>query len=209
MTIRGYVRGASVVVALTAASATLAQAAPRLKTGTYRIDPSHTYAHFRIGHRGLSVMHGRVAARQGTIHIGDDPAASGIAITFDPASVDTGDDTRDQDLRDTKGFFNVEKYPSITFKSTDVRFDEDQLEQASVAGQLTLHGVTRPVTLAVEDIACKVHPHKEDRYVCGFDARTTIQRSHFGMDAMPKGVGDRVRLSLEVEATQPIDDSKH
>ena len=205
MTIRRGACGLSVLLALTAAGVTIAHAAPGLKPGRYKIDTAHTYAHFAIDHMGLSTLRGRMDVRKGTIRIGDDPSHSAIDVTFDPASVDTGDDARDQHLRDMEGFFNVKKYPSLTFKSTSVRFgDDDGDSEATVQGRLTLHGVTRPVTLQVDDIACKVNPLEKTRYTCGFDAATEIKRSDFGMDAFPKLVGDKVELSFEVEANKPV-----
>lgn len=208
MTISRSVRNLSAVLALTAAGTAMAHAAPGLKVGSYKVDTAHTYAHFAIGHMGLSTLRGRMDVRKGTIRIGDDPSNSTINVTLDPASVDTGDNARDQHLRDMEGFFNVEKYPSIRFKSTAVRFNQKAPNQATVPGNLTLHGVTRPVTLDVRHIACRVNPLEKSHYTCGFNAQTTIKRSHFGMNAFPKLVGDKVKLSIEVEANKPVN-SKH
>lgn len=204
MTIRRGARDLAALLSLMATGIAMAHAGPVLKPGLYDIDASHAYAHFAINHMGLSTMRGRMDVRKGTIRIGDDPSNSTIEVTLDPASVDTGDDARDQHLRDMDGFFNVEKYPSITFKSTSVHLDADDADQATVQGNLTLHGVTRPVTLEVDNIACKVNPLEKSKYTCGFDAETEIKRSDFGMQAYPKLVGDTVELSFEVEANKPV-----
>ncbi|MES1937596.1 YceI family protein [Salinisphaera hydrothermalis] len=203
-----YIWRRSTGLALAATVATAAHAAPDLKPGTYKIDISHTYAHFRINHMGLSTMHGRMDARKGTIRIGADPADSSVTMIFDPASVDTGDDSRDEHLRKMDGFFHVEEYPSITFKSTQVTFDGPDHSAAKVTGKLTLHGVTRPVTLDVDHIACKVNPLEHSKYTCGFNAETEISRSAFGMNAYSKLVGDQVHLSFEVEANKPVDSGR-
>lgn len=187
--------------------ATTAQAAPNLEAGHYQIDPSHTYAHFKIDHMGLSTLRGRMDVRKGSLEIGSDPSDSSIEITFDPASVDTGNDARDKHLRDTDGFFNVDKYPAITFRSTRVTFDDDDADEAQVTGNLTLHGVTRRVTLDVDDIACRINPLDRSKYTCGFEAETEIRRSDFGMDAYSQMVGDKVELSFEIEADKPINGS--
>lgn len=204
MTIRGCRRAGSTLLVLAASGVASAQAAPGLKAGTYSVDASHTYAHFQINHMGLSTMRGRLDASKGSIRIADNPSNSTIEVTLDPASVDTGNDARDEHLRDMAGFFDVKKYPSITFKSTSVRFDDDDADEATVKGNLTLHGVTQPVTLEVDDIACKVNPLEKSNYTCGFNAETEIKRSDFGMDAYSELVGDKVELSFEVEANKPV-----
>lgn len=175
-----------------------------LKPGTYSMDPSHSYATFAIEHMGLSTMRGRIDITDGKIQIDPDAKHSHIEATLSPASVDTGHQLRDKHLRDNEGFFDVEKYPKMHFDSTSIRFDGDDEDEATVKGNLTLHGVTKPVTLEVEDIACRVNPMEKSKYTCGFSAETTIKRSDFGMDAYSKLVGDEVALALEIEANKPV-----
>ncbi|RJS91196.1 YceI family protein [Salinisphaera sp. Q1T1-3] len=185
----------------------LADSAPGLKPGTYKIDPSHTYAHFSVDHMGLSTMHGRLDVTGGTIEVGQSPSDSRIQVSLDPASVDTGNKARDEHLRDQEGFFNTSQYPKMRFQSSRVVFDDEDHDEARVEGQLTLHGVTRPVTLEVDDIACRVNPLEKSKYTCGFSAETQIKRSDFGMKAYPDLVGDQIEISLEVEANKPVDES--
>ncbi|WP_423821531.1 YceI family protein [Salinisphaera sp. SPP-AMP-43] len=176
-----------------------------LHPGDYKLDPSHSYAHFEIDHMGLSTMHGRMDVQDGHIRIGESLSTSQVKVSLDPSSVDTGDDARDQHLREMPGFFDVEKYPKIQFESTALEIDDDDPSEATLEGRLTLHGQTRPVTLDVDHIACRVNPLDKSRYTCGFTASTEIQRSDFGMNAYPKLVGDRVELAIEVEANKPAE----
>lgn len=170
---------------------------------TYTIDPSHTYGNFEIGHMGLSTMHGRIDVTGGEIVMDREGDTSRVEVTLDPSTVDTGHEKRDEHLRDKEGFFEVEKYPEMRFVSQSVRFDGD--DEATVQGELTMHGVTKPVTLEVEDIVCKAHPMDEKKYTCGFSAETEIKRSDFGMDAFVPLVADEVEIQIEAEANRPND----
>ena len=170
---------------------------------TYTIDPSHTYGNFEIGHMGLSTMHGRIDVTEGTIVMDREGDGSRVDVTLDPASVDTGHAERDKHLREKAGFFEVEKYPEMRFESTSVRFDGE--DEATVEGELTLHGETRPVTLEVDDIQCKTNPMDAEKYTCGFSAETEIKRSEFGMDAFVPLVSDEVEIQIEAEASRPAD----
>lgn len=193
-------------VLLATAGAASAASDPGLKAGTYEIDPSHTYGNFEVGHMGLSTMHGRIDVKSGTIRIAPNGGDSQVSVTLDPASVNTGNKARDEHLRDMDGFFNVKKHPSMKFESTSVTFDDDDdADEATVEGNLTMHGVTRPVTLDVDDIACRINPLEKSKYTCGFSAETKLKRSDYGIDAYLLLVGDEIELSIEVEAGQPID----
>lgn len=178
---------------------------PHLKAGTYKIDPTHTYGHFEVDHMGLSTVHGRLDVNSGTIKLDPHGSDNHVKVTLDPASVDTGNEARDEHLRDMDGFFNVKKYPTITFESSRVTFDEDDAGEATVKGQLAMHGVTRSVTLDVDDIACRTNPLEKSHYTCGFSAETTLKRSDFGMDAYRPLVGDDIELSIDAEASKPVD----
>lgn len=170
---------------------------------TYTIDPSHSYGYFEIGHMGLSTMHGRIDVTGGEIvmdRVGD---SSRVEVVLDPASVDTGHAERDAHLREEEGFFEVEKYPEMRFVSKSVSFDGD--DEATVGGELTLHGVTKAVTLDVDDIVCMVNPMEEKKYSCGFSAETEIKRSDFGMNAFIPLVADEVEIQIEAEASRPND----
>ncbi|ROO27214.1 YceI family protein [Salinisphaera orenii] len=191
------IRPISGLAALTLAAGTAGAAE------TYTIDPSHTYGNFEIGHMGLSTMHGRIDVTEGTIVMDREGDGSRVDVTLDPASVDTGHAERDKHLREKAGFFEVEKYPEMRFESTRVRFDGE--DEATVEGELTLHGETRPVTLEVDDILCKTNPMDAEKYTCGFSAETEIKRSEFGMDAFVPMVSDEVEIQIEAEASRPAD----
>ena len=191
------------IISLAATGLLAATAMSANAAETYKIDPSHTYGNFEIGHMGLSTMHGRIDVTGGEIVMDREGDTSSVNVTLDPATVDTGHDKRDEHLRETEGFFEVDKYPEMSFKSTRVSFDGD--DEATVEGELTMHGTTKPVTLDVDDIVCKTNPMDEKKYTCGFSAETEIKRSEFGMDAYVPLVADEVDIQIEVEANRPND----
>lgn len=192
--------GALIALAATAG----ADVDPGLNAGTYKIDPTHSYGHFEVNHMGLSTMHGRIDIKSGTIQIDPSGGQSQVAVTLDPASVNTGNKARDEHLRDMDGFFDVKKYPSMKFESTSVTFDDHHADKATVKGNFTMHGVTRLVTLDVDDIACRINPLEKSQYTCGFAAETKLKRSDYGMDAYLPLVGDKIDLSIEIEASKPV-----
>lgn len=170
---------------------------------TYTIDPSHTYGNFEIGHMGLSTMHGRIDVTAGEIVMDRNGDTSRVEVTLDPASIDTGHEERDEHLRKKEGFFEVDKYPEMRFVSKRVIFDGD--DEATVEGELTLRGVTKPVTLEVDDLVCKTNPMDETKYTCGFSAEAEIKRTDFGMDAFIPLVDNEVEIQIEAEANRPND----
>jgi polyisoprenoid-binding protein YceI len=171
-------------------------ALPAAAADSYTIDPGHTYPSFEVNHLGFSTMRGTFDATSGTVTL--DPAAGtgSIEITIDTASIDTGHAKRDEHLK-TDEFFNVAQFPSMTFKSNKLKFNGDKL--AGADGELTLLGVTRPVSLAVTSFHCGPHPMNK-KQVCGANASATIKRSEFGMKTYVPAVGDEVKISIEVEA---------
>lgn len=173
-------------------------ALPAAAADSYTIDPSHTYPSFEINHLGFSTMRGTFDATSGSVTL--DPAAKSgsIEISIDTASIDTGHAKRDEHLK-TDEFFNVAKFPSMTYKSTRLKFNGDKL--AGADGELTLLGVTRPVSLAVTSFNCGPHPMNK-KPVCGANATATIKRSEFGMKTYVPAVGDEVKISIEVEAVK-------
>lgn len=162
---------------------------------TYTIDPKHTFASFEIDHFGLARQSGRFDRTSGTIAY--DPAAkSGSAdVSIEVASVTTGDAERDQHLTKPE-FFDAARFPRITFKSSAFRFEGDKL--TAIDGDLTVRGVTKPVTLRVSHIGCKVHPAYRVPS-CGANAETQIKRSDFGVNAFLPAISDDVTLKLAVE----------
>ena len=171
-------------------------AMPAWAADSYTIDPRHTFPSFEIGHFGWSTQRGRFDKTSGKITL-DRTAKSGtVEVTIDAASVDTGVRARDEDLRG-EGFFDVEKYPTMTFKSTRVRFEGDK--PVAVDGEFMLRGVTKPMTLTITNFHCAPNPFVK-KEVCGADALATIQRSAFGMTKFLPAISDDVKLLIGVEA---------
>ncbi|MDX1653602.1 MAG: YceI family protein [Candidatus Competibacteraceae bacterium] len=166
---------------------------------TFKIDPDHTDVAFMVSHLGYSDMIGEFYGVEGEFtYDQNDPAASSVTVIIPTATIDTRHEDRDQHLR-SPDFFNAVEFPEMTFESTEVKVTgEDTLE---VTGDLSLLGVTKPVTLEVT--VNKVAPHPLPNYngvlTAGFSARTTLNRSDFGMNTFLPAIGDEVRLLLEVE----------
>ena len=182
------------LAAFAAALAVPAFAAPE----SYDLDPTHTYPAFEINHLGFSTMRGVFHGTTGSLTI--DPAAkkASISATVDVKSISTGFDKRDDHLR-SKDFFNVEQFPTMTFKADG--FDWDGTATAKVAGTLTLLGVAKPVTLTVQPTRCGDRP-TDKAFVCGAMVTTSINRSDWGMKAYVPYIGDEVKIQIEVEATK-------
>ena len=186
---------AALIAALLGASfVSTAQAAPE----KFVIDSAHTYPFFEINHLGWSTTRGLFRKVTGTATL-DFAAKQGSAeIVIDAGSLDTADAKRDEHLRG-EDFLDVAQYPSITFKSDKLSFKGDKLVKAD--GQLTLHGVTRPVTLTFAQFKCGEHPVYKKHY-CGADATATLKRSDFGITAYSGAIGEEVKLLIQVEAAR-------
>jgi len=164
----------------------------------YSIDPGHTYVSFAINHLGFSTMRGKFDRQSGSMQF--DPAAkkASVMIEIDATSIDTGHDKRDAHLQ-SPDFLNAVENPTITFKSTAVTWNGDKL--ASVTGDLTILGVSKPVTLTVVAMKCATHPfNKKD--TCGFDATGSIKRSDYGVNYGLPAIGEVLDLQIEVEASK-------
>ena len=183
----------SFLVGLMSLAAPLAVA----QTSTWAPDKAHSEVDFTVLHMGISNVHGRFGNIGGTIVVNDsDITKSTINVTIDVSSVDTGVSMRDNDLK-SDHFFDVAQFPTATFVSTAVAKSGDGL---TVNGNLTLHGVTKPVTLTVEGPTGPAQgmdkkPHE------GFMATTTVSRTAFGVGAnMPTGmVGDQIKLTIDLD----------
>lgn len=163
---------------------------------TYTIDSGHTFASFEYTHLGFSKQRSRFNDTTGTITL-DQKAKTGSAdITIKVDSVDTGSKAFDGHLT-SDGWFDAAKYPTITFKSTSVKFKGDK--PTEVIGNLTVRDITKPVTLKVTHFHCGVHPMKQ-KDACGANATTQIKRSDFGLGKYAPGVSDETELSVAVEA---------
>ena len=169
---------------------------------TWQIDPAHTNVEFTVRHMMISNVKGQFQKTAGTISVnGNDPASAQIDATIDASSVDTRVEQRDMHLKSPE-FLDVAKYPTITFKSTKV--EADGPNKWKVTGDLTLHGVTKPVVLDVESSGAPVSMGGKTH--AGASATTKIKRSDFGLTwnkALESGgvvVGDEVAISIDVEA---------
>jgi polyisoprenoid-binding protein YceI len=185
------------VVGFFAAVLPLAAAA---QTESYTIDPYHTVPYFEVDHLGFATMRGRFDRATGKLTIDHAAKTGSIDITIPTATVNTGDTdrgsrprTRDEHLKNAD-FFNVSEFPSITYKSTKVVFKGDS--PATVEGNLTLLGVTKPMTLTVERWKCGPDIRTQGkRYQCGGNATGAFKRSEFGMKyGLPAAIGDEVKL---------------
>jgi polyisoprenoid-binding protein YceI len=178
-------------------------ATPLLAAETFKIDKAHSAADFKIRHM-MSNVTGRFGDFDATISLDrKNPAASSVEFTINTASIDTGNDNRDKHLR-SPDFFEVEKYPTITFKSTKIapagkdRFD--------VTGNLTMHGVTKEVTLPVTFLGFGKDQWGKER--AGFEIETTLNRKDYGLNwnkTLDQGgllLADEVRVSIALEAVK-------
>jgi polyisoprenoid-binding protein YceI len=183
-----------------ALSALLAVATfPALAAEKYEIDPTHTQVQFTYSHLGFSNITGRFDQVQGDFRFDvADPTQSSVSITIPVQSISTGVDKLDEHLLKAD-FFDAAQFPTATFTSTGVTAAGEG--KLAVAGDLTIHGVTRPVVLDVTINKIGEHPMRK-RPAAGFDARATLKRSDFGVGAYVPMVGDEVTLSITVEAFQ-------
>jgi len=183
----------------TVASATAAQTT--LPTGTWKVDPVHSSVEFHVRHLGIATVKGHFNDFQGTLEVG--PRGAHAYGTVKVASVDTRESQRDEHLR-SPDFFDAERYPEITFSSTAVRpVDEDTFE---IEGELTIHGVTRTLTLDAALEGTETDPQGNARV--GLSASAQINRSDYEMKfnmALGSGnvvVADKVKILLEISAVE-------
>jgi polyisoprenoid-binding protein YceI len=188
----------AVIIALAAAAA--AQAGPAASATTWQIDPNHSSAQFAVRHMVVSTVRGTFNKVSGSANYDPaKPAATSLEATIDVASVDTRVDARDRDLR-SPNFFDVEKFPTITFKSK--RVESAGNGKLKIAGDLTIHGVTKEVTLDVDGPTAPINDGRGQRV--GASATTKINREDFGLlyNRMVEAgavVGDDVTITLDVE----------
>jgi polyisoprenoid-binding protein YceI len=182
------------VVALAAAFC----AAPALaQVETYTIDSKHTFPSFEISHLGFSTQRGRFNGTTGKITLDPTAKTGAVDVAIDAASIDTGLEALEKHMR-SEDFFNVAKFPTISFKGNRMRFEGDKL--VAVDGDFTMLGVTKPVTLKIDHFRCAMHPLAK-KPACGADASTVIRRSEFGMVKYPAPVlGEEVKIAIQIEA---------
>lgn len=184
----------TLIAAALFATAGLAQA----QSATYAIDPTHTFVTFEAKHFGTSTLRGRFDKKEGSVTF-DKTAKTGKAeITLDTGSVSTGVGPLDGHLK-SKDFFNAAEFPTAKFVGDKFTFNGDKV--STVAGTLTMHGKTQPVTLTATNFNCYMNPMLK-REVCGGDFETTIQRSQWDISYGLPGIPDSVRLLIQVEAVK-------
>lgn len=163
---------------------------------TYLIDNAHTFPRFEYNHLGYSTQVSRFDKTKGKIVLDRAAKTGSVDVEIDAKSINTGLPIFNEHLQ-AEDYFDTAKYPVITFKSSRVKFDGDKL--ASVDGDLTIKGVTKPVTLNVTSFQCKPHPmNKKD--ACGANATTKIKRSDFNAGKGVPAVSDEVTLTIPIEA---------
>ena len=181
-------------LALVAATATSAFAAD-----IYNVDPNHTYPSFEADHMGgLSVLRGKFTKSSGTIVLDRAAKTGSVDITIDANSLDFGHEKLNNHAK-SADMFDVAKFPTSTFKAKSIKFNGDV--PASIDGEFTLHGVTKPLTLTINKFKCIIHPMLK-REVCGADASTTFKRTDFGISYATPFMSPDVKLAIEVEAVK-------
>lgn len=175
----------------TAGAAEYVRDPARVAAGAYEVEPEHTQVLFGISRFGFSTYYGRFSQASGTLVFDPaDPARSTLVISVPAATVSTASDKLNGVLKD---WFAVAQFPAMTFKSTKVTVTG--IDRGIVTGDLTLHGVTRPLTLAVSFDGAGVDP-ATSKYTIGFDATGTLKRTDFGVSTFAPYIGDEVRLIL-------------
>jgi polyisoprenoid-binding protein YceI len=172
---------------------------PDYVVGTWMIDAVHSEVSFVVRHLGVSKVRGRFDSFEGRLATAEDPLRSTVRVTIDAASVNTGNGQRDDHVR-SADFLDVANHPHLTFESKSVRVNGEEAFQ--LEGDLTVRGVTRPVTLDLE-----INGFGEDyqgRKVIGFSATTEINRSDFEVTGGQAGMilSEKVKITLEVEAVK-------
>lgn len=182
----------TLVAALSAVAATAAFAAP----ATYQLDPTHTYPSFEADHMGgLSKWRGKFDKSSGTFTLDREAKKGSIDVTVQTDSISFGLPKMDEHAKSAE-MFDVAKFPTATFKSTDIKFKGDVPTEA--VGQLTLHGVAKPATLKINAFKCMPHPMMKVE-VCGADAELTFNRDEFGVD-YGKKYGFNMETKLKIQA---------
>jgi polyisoprenoid-binding protein YceI len=178
--------------ALVAAASFSAMAAE----ATYQLDPNHTSPSFEADHfGGISVWRGKFTKGSGTVTLDREAHTGTLDATIDMTSVIIGNDKLNGELKSPQ-FFDTEKFPTATYKGTSMKFKGDV--PVEVIGELTLHGVTKPVNLTIESFKCFTHPMLK-KEVCGTESTATFDRSDFGVN-WGKEYGFNMKTTLHIQA---------
>jgi len=174
-----------------------------IPTGTWTVDPAHSRVEFQVKHLGIATVRGNFGSFSGTLVIGDDLAGSTASGSVEVATVTTNEDQRDAHLR-SPDFFDAETYPQISFESTAItQLDEEEFR---ILGNLTLHGITKEITLHAEVQGTETDPWGNERV--GLEVSGQISRGDFEMkfnQALGSGnvvVSDKVKIALDISAVK-------
>jgi polyisoprenoid-binding protein YceI len=179
--------------ALTIGLITVVSVASSARADDYALDPAHAAVNFKVSHLGLSWTYGRFKEVSGAFTI--DPAKTSFTLAMKTGSIDTDNAQRDEHLK-SPDFFNAKQFPEISFKSTAVKAVKDGYE---VTGDLTLHGVTKPVTF---NLTGGKTAELKGVTRTGFSTELVLKRSDFGLDKFKEAIGDEVHISISFEGTK-------
>ena len=182
------------LIALTIAASfsSIAFAAPE----TYVFDQNHTKPRFEYSHMGYSIQESRFDTLTGNVIIDRAAHTGSVDVTIDAKSVNTGSGVFNGHIQG-EDFFDTAKFPTITYKADKMKFEGDKL--VAVEGNLTIKGITKPVTLTVTSFMCMMHPMAK-KEACGANATAKVKRSEFNMGKYAPLVGDEVTLNIPVES---------
>lgn len=180
------------ILALTTAGvASLAFAAD-----TYTIEPGHTYPSFEADHLGISILRGKFTKTSGKVILDRAAKTGSMEIVVDAGSIDFGHEKLNNHAK-SADMFDVEKFPTAKYVGKSIKFNGDT--PVSVDGELTLHGVTKPLTLTINKFKCIMHPMLK-KEVCGADASAEFKRTDYGISYGTPRFAPEVKLQIEVEA---------
>jgi polyisoprenoid-binding protein YceI len=163
---------------------------------TYQLDPNHTYPSFETDHfGGISIWRGKFDKSSGTVTLDRAAKKGTLDATIDMTSIDIGNDKLNGELKSAQ-FFDADKFPTATYKGTSMKFKGEV--PVEVIGELTLHGVTKPLNLKIESFKCFTNPMLK-KEVCGTESTATFDRGDFGVD-YGKAYGFKMKTTLHIQA---------
>lgn len=169
---------------------------------TYTIDSAHTYPAFEADHLGgVSIWRGKITSTSGTVVLDKELQTGSVNVTMDMSTIDFGHEGLNDHAKEPE-IFDVAQFPTATYTGQLTNFNDNS--PTTVEGELTLHGVTRPVTLTINKFLCKPHPMRGNE-VCGADASATINRADFGVTFGQPLFDMSVNLLISIEAMAPGD----
>lgn len=183
----------------TAITTTLIFSTATVFAQNYKIDPNHTYPSFEADHAGTSIFRGKFTKTSGEVTLDRIAKTGTVNITIDANSLDFGHEKLNKHAK-SKDMFNVEQFPTAAYKGISMKFVGEN--PASVEGELTLLGITKPVTLTINKFKCVTNPMTK-KEVCGADASATFNRAEFGLSyAVNWGFSPEVKLLIQVETVK-------